>query len=421
MRVLLTEGNGLTSRQVATHLDRLGHHVEVLTPDPLCLARFTRHVRRLHRSPRLAADPLGWMDRTLEVCAARRIDLLFPTHEHGIVLAHQHRRLADAGVLTAVAPFASYARVFDKVAAHDTLTDLRIGEPPTVVTRDPAELRACPKFPVFVKRAVGNSSTGVTRVTTPEQLDALADQLATDGAFADGVLVQRAAKGRMVMAQGVFADGELVAFHANLRLREGADGSAAIKRSTRKPEVREQMAALGQALGWHGALSADVFVRRDAPPSWIDVNPRLVEPANAYRAGVDLVAAYVEVARGTGVGAARGAAGAEDAQPGHVTHQLLMSLLGAAQRGAGRRTIAAEVFAATRHRGDYAKSIEELTPVRGDARAGIVPAAVALALLARPSSYGWFTNGAAPNYALGADGWRTLRDARDAAGARARR
>ena len=53
MRVLLTEGNGLTSRQVATHLDRLGHHVEVLTPDPLCLARFTKHVRRLHRSPRL--------------------------------------------------------------------------------------------------------------------------------------------------------------------------------------------------------------------------------------------------------------------------------------------------------------------------------------------------------------------------------
>lgn len=421
MRVLLTEGNGLTSRQVATHLDRLGHHVEVLTPDPLCLARFTNHVRRLHRTPRLADDPLAWLDRALEVCAARRIDLLFPTHEHGVVLAHQHRRVADAGVLTAVAPFESYARVFDKVAAHDTLTDLQIEEPPTVVTRDPGELRACPKFPVFVKRAVGNSSSGVSRVTSPAQLDALADQLAADGAFADGVLVQRAAKGRMVMAQGVFADGELVAFHTNLRLREGASGSAAIKRSTRKPEVREQMAALGHALGWHGALSADVFVRSDAPPHWIDVNPRLVEPGNAYRAGVDLVAAYVEVARGTGVGAARGAAGAEDASPGHVTHQLLMAVLGAAQRGKGRRAIAAEIVAATRHRGDYAKSIEELTPARGDARTVLLPAAVTAALLARPSSHRWFTKGAAPSYALGADGWRSLRGAWDDAAARPRR
>ena len=414
MRVLLTEGNGLTSRQVATHLDRLGHHVEVLTPDPLCLARFTKHVRRLHRSPRLGDDPLAWLDRALEVYEARRIDLLFPTHEHAVVLAHQHRRLAEAGVVTAVAPFEAYARVFDKVSAHDTLTDLRITEPPTVVTRDPGELRACPKFPVFVKRAVGNSSTGVTRVESTAGLDTLADVLAADGAFADGVVVQRAARGRFVMVQGVFADGELVAFHTNLRLREGADGSAAIKRSTRKPQIREQMATLGGALGWHGALSADVILDRDVA-RWIDVNPRLVEPGNAYRSGVDLVAAYVEVARGNGVGAARSAAGADDGRPGELTHQLLMSVLGAAQRGAGRGAIAGEVFGAVRHSGAYDKSIEELTPTRGDARTALLPIVATTALVAKPSAYRWFTNGAAPNYALGAEGWRTLRDSWDGA------
>jgi biotin carboxylase len=420
MRVLLTEGNGLTSRQVATHLDRLGHHVEVLTPDPLCLARFTKHVHRLHRSPRLADDPHAWLDRALEVYANRRIDLLFPTHEHAVVMAHQHRRLADEGVVTAVAPFEAYARVFDKVSAHDTLTDLGIAEPPTVVTRDPGELLACPKFPVYVKRAVGNSSSGVHRVDAAAGLDPLAAELDSAGAFAAGVVVQRAARGRFVMAQAVFADGELVAFHTNLRLREGAAGSAAIKRSTRKPQIREQMAALGAALGWHGALSADVILDRD-DARWIDVNPRLVEPGNAYRAGVDLVAAYVEVARGNGVGAARSAAGAEDGRPGHVTHQLLMSVLGAAQRGATRGAIASEVLAAVRHRGAYDKSIEELTPTRGDARTAVVPIAATAAVLAKPSLFRWFTSGAAPNYALGADGWRTLRDSWDAAATPPRR
>ncbi len=46
-----------------------------------------------------------------------------------------------------------------------------------------------------MKRAVGNSSTGVTRVDSPDELDALGDTLDADGAFADGVIVQRAAPG----------------------------------------------------------------------------------------------------------------------------------------------------------------------------------------------------------------------------------
>ncbi len=37
VRVLLTDGSGLTARQVATELSLAGHRVEVLTPDPLAL------------------------------------------------------------------------------------------------------------------------------------------------------------------------------------------------------------------------------------------------------------------------------------------------------------------------------------------------------------------------------------------------
>jgi glutathione synthase/RimK-type ligase-like ATP-grasp enzyme len=412
MRVLLTEGNGLTSRQVATHLDRLGHHVEVLTSERWCLARFTKHVRRLHTAPRYADDPHAWLRRALSVHRAGSFDLLFPTHEQSIVMAHQQHRLEARGVTTAVAPFESYARVFDKVSAHDTLTDLRIGQPRTVVVRDAGELRACPRFPVFVKLAVGNSSTGVTRVDTAEEMHALASTLRAAGAFRDGVVVQQPAEGPFVMVQAVFADGELVAFHTNLRVREGADGSAAIKRSARFPVIREQMETLGRELSWHGALSADVIVEHNKP-RWIDINPRLVEPGNAYRSGVDLVAAYVEVARGTGVGAARSAAGSAEAMPGRDTHQLLMALLGSAQQGASRQAIAADLVAAVRHTGPYGASVEELLPARGDARTALLPIAAAAAVLARPSAYRAFTSGAATNYALGEHGWRELRESWD--------
>jgi hypothetical protein len=49
MRVLLSDGSGLTARQTATQLADGGHAVHVLSPDPICLARFTRRVRRVHR------------------------------------------------------------------------------------------------------------------------------------------------------------------------------------------------------------------------------------------------------------------------------------------------------------------------------------------------------------------------------------
>ena len=58
MRILLTEGAGLTSRQVATRLDHLGHDVSAAVSDPVCLARFTRHVHTLHRVPEFGPAPL---------------------------------------------------------------------------------------------------------------------------------------------------------------------------------------------------------------------------------------------------------------------------------------------------------------------------------------------------------------------------
>jgi hypothetical protein len=46
VRVLLTEGSSLTAREVVTCLGPVGHHLEVLDPDALCLARFSRWVAK---------------------------------------------------------------------------------------------------------------------------------------------------------------------------------------------------------------------------------------------------------------------------------------------------------------------------------------------------------------------------------------
>jgi hypothetical protein len=114
MRILLSEGSGLTSRQVAGQLGSLGHEVEILSSSKICLTRFTRHVRAVHDVPRFGLDPFGWLAAAERIAGERKIDLLFPTQEQVTVLSARRKHLR---VATIVPPFASLARVQDKISA----------------------------------------------------------------------------------------------------------------------------------------------------------------------------------------------------------------------------------------------------------------------------------------------------------------
>ena len=403
MFVLLSDGASLAARQSATLLSQAGHRVEALSPDPLCLCRVTRHVRKVHRVPGLGADPLGWLEAALEVAARRRADILLPVQEQVAVMSLARERIASAGVLTAVPDFAALRQVQDKVSAFRTLTRLGLPQPPASVVTSRTALESIDQLPVFVKTPIGTASAGVRRVTTRAELRQYAAQLDCR----DGVLVQQPAIGPLTMVQSVFANGELVAFHACERVREGAGGGASHKRGISVPEVRAYTAALGTALSWHGALSADVIVTADGP-RFIDINPRLVEPANAFVSGVDLTGALVEVARsGT-------AAPQPPGNPGARTHQALLAILGVADSGR-RRDILRELLQALTRSGPYRGGIEELTPVRwpgtGVDPVTVIPAVAAtLATLIRPAAWRHFTAGATSAYSLGPAAWQALLD-----------
>ncbi len=167
------------------------------------------------------------------------------------------------------------------------------------------------------------------------------------------------------------------------------------------PDARRWFEVLGSDLRWHGALSADLILA-DGYGVFIDVNPRLVEPQNAYFSGVDLVGAMIELATG-GQPAPQ-----PDGRTGVATHQLLLAVLGAAQHGAGRLGVLAEVLHAGRRDLDYHASSEELTPLAHDPKA-LVPLALAAAATAVfPRSWSWFTSGSVSNYALTSEGWDLL-------------
>jgi biotin carboxylase len=405
MRVLLSDGAGLTARQCATVLARAGHQVEALAPAGLCLCRLTRHVRRVHAVPAVGQDPFGWLAAALAVAARSGAQVLLPVQEQAAVMALGQDRIAAAGLATAVPDFTALAQVQDKVSAYHTLARTGLPQPPAVVAASAAELVAAGEagLPAFVKMAIGTASGGVRRVGSRAELERLAADWDRQGVFAagPGVLVQQPAAGRLAMVQSVFTRGEMVAFHACQRVREGALGGASHKLSLHLPQAREHLARLGADLGWHGALSADVI--SGAEGVWfIDINPRLVEPVNALASGVDLAGTLLEVATS---GTARPQ---PTARAGVATHQLLVALLGAAQHGQ-RREVARELLEAAAARGTYRGSREELTPAGGDLLAALPVAVAALATLIQPSSWRHLAGGSVNRYSLSPAAWEELR------------
>jgi len=212
--------------------------------------------------------------------------------------------------------------------------------------------------------------------------------------------MQAAADGSLAMVQGIFQHGQLIACHANLRVLEGAGGGAAIKESIEHASIRSDLNRLGQALGWHGALSADVILTSGGP-LYIDVNLRLVEPMNAHLSGVELVDALIGVALGHDV----------TPQPagkvGVRTHQGLLALLGAARSGR-RRDVLAVMSDLAGHRGQFALSTEELTPAAADWAAAIPMTVIGATVLSYQPAWRFFSSGAVSRYSLTSDGWRSL-------------
>jgi predicted ATP-grasp superfamily ATP-dependent carboligase len=395
MRVLLTEGSGLTSRQVAQRLGELGHEVELLSSTQLCLSRFTRHVRAVHSVPEFGSDPFGWLDAALRIASHRKADLLFPTQEQVTVLSAQEKRLT---VPTIVPAFPVLRRVQDKVSAYRTLKEIGAPQPKALVVSDASDLRRVGSYPVFVKRSVSTASSGVRRATTSDELVAAVRDL---GLGAVELIAQEQASGPLAMAQAVADRGRLIACHANLRVKEGIGGGASLKKSVVAPRLAELLDKMVSALGWRGGLSMDVILT-ERGPLIIDVNPRLVEPANALHAGVDLVGAMLGLV--DGAGAQIQPAGRE----GVLTRQTLLAILGAAERSGTRRAILREAKEAILARGEYDGSIEELTPVFGDPMAAIPVAAALAATLLHPPLWRRFHGGAVGPYALTQDAWRQI-------------
>ncbi|QYN31948.1 hypothetical protein K1T35_25290 [Pseudonocardia sp. DSM 110487] len=405
-RVLLTESSSASAREVLTVLGRQGHRVDVMDSGGLSFTRYSRWVRRRHRAPAFAADPLAHLDALRHVLREHPYDVLLPTHEQLVAIARHRDEFAGLVPGLAVPRFAAVRRVQDKADAVRLLADLGLPQPDTLLVRGPGELVArAEQLPAYVKVPVATGSRGVWLAADEAALGRIADDPAVREVFAGGgeVLVQRRVTGPLVMVQALFRHGTLVGLHTALRRREGVQGSASAKESVVLPDVAKHLARLGAALDWHGPLSLDAVVDEGSGEvRYIDLNPRLVEPVNAELAGADLVRRWLAVSLGEQVGPIA------EPRPGVRTHMLLMALVRHAELGRGRRHLLGELTRAVTQRGWYTHSHEELLPIGDDPGGALLVGVVAACLLVSPGLWRRLAGSGAPPHALTADGWRQL-------------
>jgi glutathione synthase/RimK-type ligase-like ATP-grasp enzyme len=189
---------GVVVKRSRTQASTAGYELELLDPDALCLARFSRWARKVHRCPHAGADPLGYLDRLDEVVAQRRIDVVLPTHEQAWLHAGARPLLAP-GVRVAVAEPAVFERVQSKVAFAQLLDQLGLPQPQWSVVNDASDLDAMP-FPYWLKVAYSTAGQGVREVVDRRSRDAALSGLPADVP----VMLQQPARGQYGQVQALF-------------------------------------------------------------------------------------------------------------------------------------------------------------------------------------------------------------------------
>lgn len=405
MRILFSEGSSTSARQSLSALGPLGHEIEICDPDPLCLGRFSRYTQRFHRCPSFTRQPGEYLDFVVQRLRERRFDVLLAVHDQVFLLARYRDDLSRC-VGLALPSFEAVEELQSKIRFAQRIERLGLPQPKYSVIEHDDELTSHREFPCYVKREFSTAGQGVWRIESVSAMQNLSRRLGQEEApQSRRYLVQQPACGDYCVVQTVFQQGRLAAAHCYTLRARGVGGSAQARQSTWHPEVIQEVARLGTSLAWHGAMHLEYFLDPGTNKhEYLEANPRIGETMNATRSGVNLCETLVQISVGQDVPPLA------PSLPGVRTHSLLMSLLGAAERGANRRALGAEIWQAFRHGGVYDSSCEELVRLDDDPLSLVPAVVVGGRLLIRPSSGKEIIERAVDNYSLDEPAMRRVLD-----------
>ncbi len=364
IHVLLSEGSSLSARQTITSLGMEGYILDICDPNPLCIGRFSRFVRHYYRCPPVGKDPLGYLTFLLQRLKQERYDVLLPVHEQAFLFAKAQDQLPDH-INIALAPFTAFLQVQGKVGFAHLMPRINLPQPPTRIVRSSAEVEASDHFPYYLKTDYSTAGQGVWRIADRAERDRVVSLLEKQGLLngEHEIILQEEVSGVLCQTQAVFTHGTLLAVHCTQTRGTSVGGGHAARMSVDHPLVREHLKVLGESLKWHGPLALDyLFNEATGFPTYIECNPRLVEPMNATLSGVNLADLTVKVA----LGKEESINETIHRNFGIRSHSLLAILLGIADHGGSRRDLLRTIGQSIQSRDNFAQSKEERPPIRND-------------------------------------------------------
>ncbi|MCH7724902.1 MAG: hypothetical protein IH991_00265, partial [Planctomycetes bacterium] len=198
LKILFTEGSSTSSREALYCLGP-NHKIDILDPSRFCQSRFSKFVRRWHRCPSYAKDPLSYLRFLVRLLRREKYDVLFPTHEQVYLLSRVQEPLSKLVAFVAP-PFAALLQIHDKASFTRLLDDLGLPHPETTIVRSRSELDQEWPFPRYIKLAHGTAGQAVWKVENREELRKLADRLETSGIIdgtAEILITPASAEGRV--------------------------------------------------------------------------------------------------------------------------------------------------------------------------------------------------------------------------------
>ncbi|MDA0834418.1 MAG: hypothetical protein O2955_15960 [Planctomycetota bacterium] len=395
MKVLLTEGSSTSARQTIYALGKLKATIDICDPQRYGLGRFSRFVRTWYRCPSYTAEPAAYVHFLFDRLRSEDYDVLLPVHDQVFLLSRYRDRLGQH-VGVALPEASAVERLQSKAEFKRLLDVLALPHPSTTIVSHPDELLSHSQFPCYVKLAYSTAGRGVWHIERAEEMRAIADLLkSTWGSDSHReILIQQPACGTFCVIQAVFRHGLLVASHCYRSRAQGVGGSAHAREGVSHPIVVDDVSRLGNHLNWHGALHVEYFVDEvSGRHEYIEANPRIGETMNATLSGLNLCEFLLDISLGKSTSPVASRTGVR-------THSLLMSLIGAAERGASRCALANEFLKSCFGKGVYRHSSDELVRLFDDPYCLIPAVAVTGQLFFQPRCAGRMIAQAVDNYGL---------------------
>jgi carbamoylphosphate synthase large subunit len=396
IKILVPEGSSLSAYQAIASIGKFKYIIDICDPNPICICRFSKYVRKFHRCPPMGSDPVGYFEYILKLLENEKYDVLLPIHENAYLFSRKYDDISKL-VHIAIADFTSFKILQSKVGFAQLLKKLNLPSPCTTFAMTLHKVQSINTYPFYLKLEYGTAGMGTWLINKKEEKDSIIDILSNNRIFEnkERVLIQEEAEGILCVAQSLFNKGKLVNVHCYQQRAAGVGGSASAKISVHHPIVHQHLRKLGRHMKWHGSLMIDyIYNQSSGEVKYIEANPRPGETMNSTLSGFNAINLLIQLSLTTL------SSDTIDVKKDIKTHAIMAVLMGMSVKNGSRMAVLKEITRSLFNVGLYKESEEEMSRINENFISIIPLLYVIIRLLINPKSVEKIAGESVSNYSL---------------------